>query len=131
MIAWTTDLATGVALLDEHHKTIFQWLAELESAATEDRTLFGVYALTRLNRYMREHFAAEEALMRKAAYPELEAHIAEHTYFRERIGELHVKSIAEDISADTVEFLKDWLIRHIANTDMSYVPYLKQAGLAE
>jgi hemerythrin len=130
MIEWTPDLSTGVPLLDEHHKTIFKWLAELENAATEDRTLFGVYALTRLNRYMREHFAAEESLMKAAGYPALAEHMAEHAYFREKIGELHVKSIANDISMETVDFLKNWLTNHIAKTDMAYVPYLGKSDRA-
>lgn len=126
MIAWTPDLATGVAQLDEHHKSIFGWLAELESATAEERTLSGVYALTRLNHYMREHFAAEEALMRAADYPGLAEHMAEHATFRAKLSDLHVKSISEDVSTDTVEFLKNWLTNHIAKTDMAYVPYLKR-----
>lgn len=126
MIEWTPDLATGVEQLDEHHKKIFQWLAELESATSEERTLSGVYALTRLNHYMREHFAAEEGLMKAVDYPGLAEHLAEHATFRARLSELHVKSISEDVSADTVEFLKNWLTHHIAETDMAYVPYLKK-----
>lgn len=125
MIEWTPRLATGVAALDEQHKEIFQWLAELENASADQRTLFGVYAITRLKHYMREHFAAEEALMRSAAYPDLAAHMAEHAVFRSKLGELQLRSIQEDVSADTVQFLTDWLTNHIATTDMAYVPYLK------
>lgn len=123
---WTSNLSTGVPVLDEQHKAIFQWLAELQSASDEQRTLFGVYVLTRLKHYMREHFAAEEALMKAAGYPDLTQHQAEHAEFRARLEELHLKSIGEDISADTVSFLNHWLTHHIAKTDMAYVPYLKR-----
>jgi hemerythrin len=126
MIEWTPDLSTGVPKLDEQHKEIFQWLAELENATVEERTLFGVYVVTRLKHYMREHFAAEEALMRAADYPDLEQHIAQHAEFRARLEELQLKSIGEDISLDTVRFLNHWLCNHIARTDMAYVPYLKK-----
>ena len=126
MIEWTPDLATGVPAIDEQHKAIFQWLAELNGAASEERTLFGVYALTRLKHYTRDHFAAEEALMKAAAYPALAKHAAEHAAFRSRLAELHLRSIGEDISADTVQFLTDWLVNHIARTDMAYVPWLKR-----
>jgi len=125
MIEWTPALSTGVPLLDEQHKAIFQWLAELERATVDERTLFGVYAITRLKHYMREHFAAEEALMKAAEYPGLGAHMAEHAKFRAKLGELQIKSIGEDISTETVEFLVDWLTHHIAGTDMAYVPYLR------
>ena len=126
MIEWTPDLSTGVPKLDEQHKEIFQWLAELENATVEERTLFGVYVVTRLKHYMREHFAAEEALMRAADYPDLEQHIAQHAEFRAILEELQLKSIGEDISLDTVRFLNHWLCNHIARTDMAYVPYLKK-----
>lgn len=127
MIEWTTALSTGVPALDEHHKTIFRWLAELENAAADQRTLFGVYVITRLKHYVREHFTAEEALMQAANYPDLAAHMAEHEAFRARLGELQLKSIAQDVSSETVEFLMEWLANHITKTDMAYVPYLKQA----
>jgi hemerythrin len=126
MIEWTPALSTGNEVLDEQHKAIFRWLAELESAAADERTLFGAYAITRLKSYTRNHFAAEEALMRASSYPGLEKHIAEHETFRTRLTELHRESIGADISADTVTFLTDWLTNHIAKSDMAYVPYLKR-----
>lgn len=125
MIEWTTAIATGVPEIDEQHKAIFRWLTELENASADERTLFGVYAITRLRNYMRTHFATEEALMKAAGYPELAAHMAEHAFFRARLEELQLKSISEDISCDTVQFLRDWLVNHIAGTDMAYVPFLK------
>ncbi len=124
MNGWTPQLSTGVALLDEQHQGLFTLVAELESAAIEERTLFGVYALTRLKHYVREHFYAEEALMKSADYPHLAEHVAEHAAFRARLGELLLKSIGEDISLETIGFLKDWLVHHVAQTDMKYVPYL-------
>lgn len=126
MNQWTPALSTGVTVLDDQHKAIFQWLAELESASDDQRTLFGVYVITRLKHYMREHFAAEEAMMQAAAYPGLEQHLAEHAVFRAKLDELQLKSIGEDISSETVRFLNHWLTNHIAKSDMAYVPYLKR-----
>lgn len=128
MTEWTPDLATGNALLDEQHRAIFEWLAELQSAASEERTLFGAYAITRLKNFTRTHFAAEEALMKEAGYPGLAEHIAEHEAFRARLAEIHLKSIGEDVSPETVRFLTDWLTHHIVETDMAYVPSLKKLG---
>ena len=126
MTEWTPALSTGVAQIDEQHKALFQWLAELNSAASDQRTLFGAYAITRLKNYTRDHFAAEEALMKAAGYPKLEEHAAEHAAFRARLAELHLKSIGEDISTDTVRFLTDWMVNHIRRTDMDDVSYLKK-----
>lgn len=129
MIEWTQALSTGVPLLDEHHQRIFEWLAEMERAADDGRALFGVYALVRLKHYTREHFAAEEALMKSAGYPGLAEHMAEHAAFRARLGELQVKSMGQDISRDTVKLLSDWLTHHVTKTDMAYVPHLKKRNL--
>lgn len=125
MIAWTPALSTGIPLLDEHHKAIFRWLAELESAAAEERTLFGAYAITRLKQYVKVHFEAEEALMKSAGYPALVEHMQEHAAFRANLGELHLRSIGEDVSLATVALLENWLTQHIAKTDMDYIPYLR------
>ena len=126
MIEWTPALSTSIPLLDEHHKEIFQWLAELESATSDERTLFGVYALTRLKHYVREHFSQEEAMMKAAGYAGLADHMAEHAAFRTKLSELQLKSIGQDISTETVGFLTDWLSHHIVKTDMAYVPCLKK-----
>ncbi len=37
MIEWTPSLSTGNEVLDEQHKAIFRWLAELDSAASDSR----------------------------------------------------------------------------------------------
>jgi hemerythrin-like metal-binding protein len=124
MIQWTPALSTGIPLLDEQHQTIFRWLAELENATAEQRTLFGAYAITRLQSYVRDHFSAEEALMRAAGYPDLDRHVAEHEAFRRRLAELQLRAMVQDASSETVEFLRDWLVNHIGKTDMAYVPCL-------
>ena len=124
MIKWTPALSTGIDVLDEHHKVIFQWVAELESAASEQRTLFGAYAITRLKHDAEAHFAAEEAFMREVDYPQLSHHISEHAVFRVKLEQLLVKCITQDISTESVQFLRAWLTNHIVKTDMAYVPYL-------
>jgi hemerythrin len=126
MIQWTEALSTGVSLLDEHHRAIFQWLAELERAAVDERRLFGAYAVTRLSHYVREHFTVEEALMKSVGYPGLADHLAEHAVFRAKLRELQTESVGHDISHDAVKFLSDWLCDHITRVDMAYVPYLKR-----
>ena len=131
MIEWTPALSTGVALLDEHHQAIFRWLAELESAAADQRTLLGAYAVARLQEYARAHFAAEEALMKSAGDPNLARHSAEHAEFCAQLDALQHDSIGQDVSASTVEFLRNWLTHHIARTDMGYVPYLSKLAPGE
>lgn len=124
LLDWSPRLATGIELLDAQHREIFRWFAELDTAAAEQRTLLAVYTMTRLNRYMLDHFAAEEAVMRAAGFPGLARHVAQHHAFRERLRKLKLESAGRDAAAATGEFLRMWLIEHIHGYDMEYVPYL-------
>ena len=121
---WTSNLDTGVPLLDEQHRAIFRWLDDLEEATADQRTLLAVYTITRLKHYVRDHFAAEESYMKAAGYPKLAEHMAEHIAFRARLGQLQIESISKDVASATVSFIRDWLIKHISSTDQEYAPYV-------
>lgn len=123
---WTQALATGHQIIDEQHRGLFQCLAELETATAEQRTLLAVYSITRLKHYVREHFETEEVVMKQSGFPKLEEHLAEHEKFRAKMTDLQGKAIVLDVSAEMVEFLTDWLLNHIAKSDLEYVPYLKK-----
>lgn len=123
---WTSALATGHDTIDAQHRELFQCLADLERAAAEDSTMFAAYTLTRLKHYVRDHFTAEEALLKACGYPRYEEHVAEHARFRQRLAEFQVHSVRTDITGEMVAFLYDWLSQHIARVDLDYVPYLKQ-----
>lgn len=124
MTKWTKTLATGDEVLDEQHKGLFHCLDELQTATAENRTLLAVYTMTRLKHYVREHFDTEEAVMKKCQYPKLAEHIVEHAKFRAKVADLQSRSIVLDVSGETVEFLTDWLVNHIAKSDLDYVRYL-------
>jgi hemerythrin-like metal-binding protein len=121
---WTPALATGQITLDDQHRGLFKCLDDLETATAEERTLFAVYTLTRLKHYASDHFTTEEAMMRKSNYPRLKQHIDEHEQFRVRLRDLQISSVHTDVSTTMVEFLRDWLVNHIAKSDMDYVPYI-------
>jgi hemerythrin len=116
---WTNDLATGVAEIDEQHRSLFDWLGQLECAAADQRAMTAAYCLTRLGQYTRSHFDAEEALMAGCAYPGLANHRAEHDAFREQLRELQAASLNRDITGDAIELLRSWLVTHIMVSDMA------------
>ena len=122
--AWNDDLATGVPMLDQQHQALFFCVAELERAATERTMLSTFHAMEQLSRYAREHFAAEERLMRMGGYPDIEEHIEAHDDFRHRLVELRRSYLDHDISTDLIALLRAWLEAHVQKTDMDYVPYL-------
>lgn len=121
---WSEQLATHIEQIDEQHQGLFICLTELENAIKDGSVLYAVYATTRLRIYVRDHFTAEEKLMRQHNYPRLEQHIAEHQDFRNKLQDLSERSVREDVSQEMVNFLRSWLTNHIGKVDMQYVPYV-------
>ncbi|MFA6312466.1 MAG: bacteriohemerythrin, partial [Sterolibacterium sp.] len=115
---WTKALATGNEIIDEQHRGLFRCLEQLEIATAEQRTLLAVYSITRLKHYIREHFETEEAVMRQCNFPKLQEHIAEHQNFRAKMTALQGQAVILDVSAEMVEFLADWLTKHVAESDL-------------
>ena len=121
---WTEDLRTGVDVVDEQHQGIFSWFNELKQATDERRTLFAAYVVTRLGQYVREHFAIEESLLREKGYPRIEEHLAEHEDFRQKLRELKMKAISDAMASEMIELLRDWLARHICESDKDYARFI-------
>jgi len=120
MVERNPSHCSGVPRLDAHHEETLRWVAELESAAADQRTLFGAYAITRLKSHARVHFAAEEDLMQAADCPNLTEHMAEHAEFSAKIDELQLKFIEQELSIATVKLLRDWLTQHVARSDLTH-----------
>lgn len=121
---WDAKLSTGVRLLDEQHVALFDCLQYLERATAQKAMLATFHAMEQLSRYVKDHFSAEEHLMKINRYPGLAEHVKEHRQFCDKLFELRKTYLDHDISLDLIDFLRAWLEQHVAQTDMAYVPYL-------
>ncbi|NGZ07668.1 MAG: hypothetical protein G8237_15095 [Magnetococcales bacterium] len=76
----------------------------------------------RLVRYTQEHFQAEEALMARHAYPDLEEHVVLHRQLIDHLAALQVRVAARQVEAivHLDSFLLDWLQTHINRDDLKY-----------
>lgn len=123
LMEWKDEMSVGVASLDEQHKALIGLIDTLDE---KERTGDAVsYVIAELERYVREHFRDEEAMMAAASYPELETHKAEHRSFEDWLGSVKGAYaaggearyyIAENVNA----YLKGWLTNHILIIDMEY-----------
>lgn len=135
MIKWSADLATGVAEIDNQHKEIFDRFGRLSTACGEGRGKEEVLQLLLfLEEYVKEHFAAEERLQMKHAYPDYAEHRAEHTRFMSDVGRLSRELRADGATLPLVimtnKTLSSWLLQHITRTDMAFARYLLETGSA-
>jgi hemerythrin len=130
---WNQTYSVKVKRFDDDHQQLFAIINELYDGMMAKRgqeALQGV--LAKLLAYTEEHFAGEEAVMRSAAYPQLQAQIDQHRAFANKIKEVaaQYKAGTIGISAELLNFLSDWLKKHIVGVDKQYSDYLNAKGIA-
>jgi hemerythrin len=84
-----------------------------------------------LNDYTISHFAAEELLLERFGYPGLAEHREEHKRFVAKVNQFRddLEQGGGTSSVAVLEFLKDWLARHIKQTDRKYSSHLNENGI--
>ncbi|HEY2861778.1 MAG TPA: bacteriohemerythrin [Terracidiphilus sp.] len=132
LVTWEDRLSTGIKAMDEQHKGLFNTLNELHDSMLKgtDKAATG-RILDRLVQYTHTHFAAEEALLSRANYPDLAGQKTKHTdllrQVEQFVGRYRRGEIAIDV--DLLLFLRDWLVTHIQKEDRNYGPSLTQHGM--
>lgn len=132
-ITWQEAYSVGVEVIDSDHRLLVSLINQLEDAIVGGQGCDVEAAVLRvLVDYTHSHFAREELFMRKAAYPELDAHIKEHRALTDQVAAL-VKKVNEqpEVNLDRalLDFLQHWLRDHILGADRAYAPYLKGISL--
>ncbi|MGA2889259.1 MAG: bacteriohemerythrin [Terracidiphilus sp.] len=132
-IAWTGKMSVGVAVLDDDHKKLIDLLNDLHNGITAGH---GTERLGRvldgLVEYTGTHFAREEEFFAQTGYPATEEHVQEHrdlTRLVLNIQARYKKGHFDALSAEAMDFLKNWLQGHILGSDMNYKAHLNAAGI--
>lgn len=114
----------GISQIDEQHKKLFQIADEtyelLNNAYIADKYDHIVALLDELKEYTATHFAEEEAYMENIMYKKILSHKVEHQEFLEKINEIELDDLEvnqETIIMDILNFVYDWLVHHILDTD--------------
>lgn len=131
-IGWSSELATGVDAIDNQHREIFNRVDRLTAACGDGKGKEEVLRLLQfLEDYVKEHFAAEEKLQLRHAYPEYPEHKAQHARFMTDLAKLDAEFKAEGATISLVimtnKTLTSWLVQHITRTDMEFAKFLRQA----
>ena len=132
LFPWSETYSVKIAMVDAQHKVLVDLINELHQAMIARRgkeSLGGI--LARLVKYTKGHFAAEEGLLQVNQYPDLANHKAEHERFTQTIVEFQGKFQKNEaaMTIDVMDFLKDWLVKHIMGVDKKYVPHLTARGV--
>ncbi len=132
LFSWTPKMSVGIATIDKEHQGLFDIMNRLHEgmlAGRGNETLRPV--LTELGQYTKVHFGNEEALLRSHGYSRLAEHLTLHQSFRSKVAELdaQIKAGAVALSVATLNFLRDWLSKHILGIDMLYKDFLASKGV--
>ncbi len=119
---------TGHTVIDMQHQRILEWFEKLESIPANQR--FRPYAkavIDDLRNYVVEHFELEEQVMTECGFPDSERHQHLHQQLSEQVEKFANEYEVTGVVAQDklIEFLKDWLIRHINQEDAKFSSYLE------
>lgn len=127
--SWTDDLYTGSSLIDGDHRKLIESLNTFFQTMQNDQGNGRISAaMNDLIAYTGEHFAREEAEMKRIQYVAVLAHKAEHTKLLKQLAELkQMLDAGGRMNAPAVaDFLSQWLRDHILATDMKLAAALTQ-----
>ena len=125
---WDPALECGVEQIDNEHKELFRMVENLLEDAKAGKTVeSSETALDFLEKYVANHFAHEEALMRECDYPHAGEHKELHNNFVKVLLNLKKKYEENDgslsVAIEINHAAMSWLINHIKVIDMRFTQY--------
>lgn len=113
-------MATGHSRIDADHQKLVGLVDRLSSAMKEGKGRDACGQILRdLVAYTRTHFSMEEQLMATHKFPQAAQHKAEHEKLLDKVREFEKKYLegSAALSVPLLQFLKDWLLHHIQESD--------------
>ena len=126
LVEWSQKLEFGLPIIDDQHKQLFDLAATFAGNGNEIRVM---KTLATLSDYVKVHFRAEEEMLAKLNYPDLEAHQRLHAEFKGMLLKLleNAHHLTLDETAREVEYLiYGWFANHIMQADVAYVGWMRE-----
>ena len=130
---WKDEFSVNIEQIDSQHKILVEMIDQIYAAMQEKKSQDILEStLDNMVNYAASHFLTEEHLMSKHGYPFLNPHKLEHAQFKEKVSG-YVTRMHEGkrlLPLELLIFLKDWLSKHILETDKNYGPFLNSKGIS-
>lgn len=125
---WCESYSVGNPIIDRQHAKLLTLCAEAvqceDASSSDGREKFHTI-LHEMAVYAKEHFAAEEALLRTRNCPMLSGHLEEHTHFQIALSDLLFSAMQGNLDRVRLsQHLSEWWVGHILESDMACKPYL-------
>jgi hemerythrin len=132
IIPWKEEYAINIAKIDEQHQKLVGYINQLYDAMLIGNGEEAVgEILEGLTIYTVNHFRTEERLMFTHGYSDYQLHKTQHDELEMQVLDFRNKTVDGNprIVIELAEFLKKWLINHIAASDKIMGRYLKGKGV--
>ncbi len=129
---WKEEYSVNIREIDIQHQKLVEMLNSLYEALKKGEGIDALGAtLSDLISYTKTHFATEESLMKAHGYPDYVTHKDKHERMTGKVLDYAKKYEAGEIRSpiEISTFLKDWLKKHIMQTDMRYSDFLNGKGV--
>ncbi|MDR2966215.1 MAG: bacteriohemerythrin [Treponema sp.] len=129
LISWSDNYSVGSKVIDDQHKELIKLTNEFYEGCQVGGVIEKVSFFNTVQgaiNYIKTHFATEEEILRKVEYPALDAHKKMHEEFIFKVVE-QVRAFEQEDRPNPIDFIKflmEWIMKHIANADKLYMPYL-------
>lgn len=124
LFAWKDEFSTGVPLIDEQHKKLFEIAGRTYSLINDELAVDKydriIELVDELKAYTVFHFKSEEEYMLSIGYRKYFSHKVEHDDFIEKINSVDYSRLDEDQEAyllEILEFVIEWISNHILKRD--------------
>lgn len=129
-IIWNDKtMSLGIPLIDAQHKELLNIINQLSTSIysnTQKKDIFMI--INKLIDYANFHFTCEEELFNNLKYNKKDEHKNEHREFLNKFTKYHnqisnseyLNQVEIIISQETLIYLVDWFLHHIAGTDRIY-----------
>ncbi len=129
LMSWENKYSVGVAEMDAQHQKWIGILNRLHEAMLAGKAQeLQRSILSEIVAYTRTHFLQEELMLKTKGYPMLAPHRMLHLDFARQVRDIETKLQAgrSVLTIDIMEFLKQWLAKHILTEDTQYGGWIKQ-----
>ncbi|MBK8870169.1 MAG: hemerythrin family protein [Elusimicrobia bacterium] len=132
LINWNPSYSVKIGEIDSQHQKLITMINELNDAMLKGKAKDILSPLIDgLIAYTQVHFSKEEMLFDKYKYPDTPAHKEEHAAFVKKVSEFRegFKKGNMSLTINIMDFLSNWLTKHICGTDKKYSDFLNSNGV--
>ena len=129
-VVWQEANSVGNAYLDAQHRQILELVNAMYERVRGTGDVNMMELVGRLSDYTRRHLRDEERYLQQFGFPALVGHQAVHRGLRERTEGIRrgVEQNVADVDDSVLQFLKQWWLSHINQTDRQYAVHLGTRG---